>query len=194
MSFGEQLSVALGEMLLAVARESIRRECERRAPLEVDESVYPAELRAIRATFVTLYLDDEFVGCIGTIQPRESIVASVARNARAAAFDDPRSPGVLPEDVDRLDIHISLLSPLAPMRFDSEADLIAQLRPGVDGLVIEDRFYRGTFLPSVWESLPQPEHFLAQLKRKAGLPEDYWSSTLAAYRYTVESIPPHESQ
>jgi uncharacterized protein len=184
--------MSFDEAILRVAREAIRHESERGDPLVVDEAAYPPELRAVRATFVTLHLGGEFVGCIGTIQPRESIVASVARNARAAAFDDPRSPGVRAADVDRLDIHVSLLGPLEAMRFESEADLVSQLRPGVDGLVIEDRFYRGTFLPSVWESLPEPAAFLSQLKRKAGLPEDYWSPTLAAYRYTVESIPPSE--
>jgi uncharacterized protein len=175
--------------LLRVARESIRYEIEHATPMRIDEASYAPELRVHRATFVTVHCDGDFVGCIGTIKPRESIVASVARNARAAAFDDPRSSGVRAQDLDRLDIHLSLLGPLERMTFSSEADLVAQLRPGVDGLVLEDRSHRGTFLPSVWESLPEPRAFLTQLKLKAGLPADYWSPTIAAYHYTVESIP-----
>jgi uncharacterized protein len=183
-----QLPAASRDALLHLAREAIRFHIEHDASMPVDEADFPPELRTHRATFVTLHLAGEFVGCIGTIQPRESIVASVARNARAAAFEDPRSPGVRPRDVDRLEVHISLLSPLEPVHFSSEADLISQLRPGVDGLVLEERFHRGTFLPSVWESLPEPETFLNHLKMKAGLPSDYWSPGISAYRYTVDSI------
>jgi uncharacterized protein len=194
MSFAEShesLSIACRGALLRVARESIRFRLAHEMPMPIDEMTYPPELRVRRATFVTLHLDGEFVGCIGTIQPRESIVANVAHNARAAAFEDPRSPGVRASDVDRLDIQISLLSPLEPMRFSSEVDLISQLRPGVDGLVLEEHFHRGTFLPSVWESLPEPVNFLNHLKMKAGLPPDYWSRDIAAYRYTVDSIAEH---
>jgi hypothetical protein len=88
-----------------------------------------------------------------------------------------------------LHIHISVLSPPQPLAFESEQDLLAQLRPGVDGLILEERYARGTFLPSVWEQLPEPLDFLRHLKRKAGLPVDYWSTQLRVSRYTTESFP-----
>jgi AmmeMemoRadiSam system protein A len=112
----------------------------------------------------------------------------VARNAEAAAFEDPRfAPLTLAEWGD-LQIDISVLNPPEPMSFQSEQDLIRQLRPGVDGLVLQENFYRGTFLPSVWQQLPEPREFLRQLKRKAGLDPDYWSSAIQVQRYTTSTI------
>jgi AmmeMemoRadiSam system protein A len=112
----------------------------------------------------------------------------VAQNAYAAAFSDPRFPPLREGEFEELDIHISILSPAEAMHFTSEADLLQQLRPGEDGLVMEEGFRRGTFLPSVWEQLPTPELFLRHLKQKAGLPADYWSSTLEVSRYTTHSF------
>jgi AmmeMemoRadiSam system protein A len=88
----------------------------------------------------------------------------------------------------KLEIHISVLNKPEPMQFESEADLISQLRPNIDGLILSDRGHRGTFLPSVWESLPEPQDFFTHLKMKAGLPANHWSDTITVERYTVESI------
>ncbi|HDL77837.1 MAG TPA: AmmeMemoRadiSam system protein A, partial [Lentisphaerae bacterium] len=101
---------------------------------------------------------------------------------------DPRFPPLTASELPELDLHISILSPLQPMSFSSETELLRQLRPGVDGILLADGVHQGTFLPSVWESLPDPELFLKHLKMKAGLPPDYWSDTIRAWRYTVESI------
>lgn len=108
--------------------------------------------------------------------------------ARAAGIEDPRFPPVGIAEVDQLAISISVLSPAAPLAFQSEQDLVAKLRPGVDGLILRDRGHSGTFLPSVWDKLPGPYEFWQQLKRKAGLPISHWSDTLTVERYTTESF------
>jgi len=178
----------LCNILLAIASESIRRglTAARYVPC-VDD--YPAPLRTLRASFVTLQCDGRLRGCIGSLEALYPLLDDVARNAYAAAFEDPRFPALTPPEFDRIDIHISVLSTPESLRFSTEAELLAQLRPRIDGVVLQDGMRRGTFLPSVWEQLPRPEEFLRQLKLKAGLPADYWSSTLVAKRYTVESMP-----
>ena len=141
-----------------------------------------------RATFVTLNKFGELRGCIGHLEAIQPLIADVAENAFNAAFRDPRFQPVTASEFGDLEVHISVLSPPEPMVFTSEADLLRQIRPGIDGLILEDGAYRGTFLPSVWEQLPDPAQFLAHLKMKAGLPPNYWSDTLKVSRYTTESF------
>jgi hypothetical protein len=175
-------------VLLDLARSSISEGLARGIPLQVSVEDYPEALQALRASFVTLQSAGELRGCIGHLEPMQPLVADVAENAFAAAFRDPRFPPLRAPELAELHIHISVLGLAEPMQFDSEADLLRQLRPGVDGLILEDGWARGTFLPSVWESLPEPAAFLAHLKRKAGLPISYWSNQLRVYRYTTESF------
>jgi len=156
--------------------------------LAVRADDYPEPLRAPRATFVTLHLDAQLRGCIGTLEARRALVEDVAYNARAAAFDDPRFPPLAHAEFGRLEIHISVLSAPEPLSCESEDELLRRLRPQVDGLILEERARRATFLPSVWEQLPDPREFLRQLKHKAGLPADYWSRTLRVSRYTVQAF------
>lgn len=172
------------EILLDIARRSI----EEGRSLEIDPSDYPKPLRAIRSSFVTLRLDGELRGCIGSLQADRPLVADVASSAFKAAYEDPRFSPVTPEERGRLELHVSVLSPAEPISFTSEEDLLAQLRPGVDGLVLEESGLRATFLPDVWQSLPQPRDFLARLKEKAGLPATYWSPRIRVSRYTTRSI------
>lgn len=150
---------------------------------------YPEPLRAPRATFVTLHVGGELRGCIGTLEVRRTLVEDVVHNARAAAFEDPRFPPLGHAEFERLDIHISVLSVPEPVAFASEEDLLRQLRPRVDGLILQAGLRRGTFLPSVWEQLPEPREFLRSLKRKAGLPADYWAADIRVSRYVTASIP-----
>jgi AmmeMemoRadiSam system protein A len=117
------------------------------------------------------------------------LAEDVAENARAAAFEDPRFPPLTLPELAKLEIHISILSPSEEMVFSSESDLLRQIRPGVDGLILQEGFRRGTFLPSVWAELPEKELFLTHLKLKAGLPADYWSDTLRVFRYTTDCFP-----
>ena len=176
------------ETLLEIARASILHGLQTGAPLPVDPDDFEPALREQRASFVTLNLHGQLRGCIGHLEAIQPLVKDVAENAYSAAFSDPRFAPLSEREFGDLDIHISVLSPAQPMQFDSEADLLQQLRPGVDGLILEDGYYRGTFLPSVWEQLPSPELFLAHLKQKAGLPSNYWSDTLRVSRYTTESF------
>jgi len=122
------------------------------------------------------------------LQATRSLVEDVANNAFAAAFNDPRFPALEKQELECLEIYISILSPSEPIYFSCEEDLLKQLRPGIDGLILETGSHRGTFLPTVWQSLPEPEKFLAHLKQKAGLPDDFWSDTLKIQRYTTELI------
>lgn len=173
--------------LLQVARASIANGLNEGAPLRPDHQ--DPELNRLGASFVTLNRHGELRGCIGSLEPRVALIDDVAANAFNAAFRDPRFPRLTGAELQDLEIHISILSATEPMQFSSEADLLKQLRPGIDGLVMQDGHRRGTFLPQVWESLPDPVDFLNHLKRKAGLPADYWSPTLQVERYSVESIP-----
>jgi AmmeMemoRadiSam system protein A len=174
--------------LLAVAAQSIRYGLRTGAPLPVRPEDFDPPLRERRASFVTLHHQSELRGCIGHLQAVSPLVVDVAGNAFAAAFRDPRFPPLAERELTDLQIHISVLTTPEPMSFDSERDLLAKIRPGVDGLILRDGVHQGTFLPSVWESLPDPTSFLAHLKNKAGLPTDYWSDTLTVSRYRTESF------
>lgn len=175
--------------MLNLARESIRYGLEHGRPIHFDLSDLAPALTAERATFVTLLLDGHLRGCIGTLEAHRPLAEDIAANAYAAAFRDPRFPPVTRAEADRLEIHLSLLTPSEPLSFSSEQQLLDQLQPGTDGLILEEGAHRGTFLPSVWESLPEPRQFLRHLKLKAGLPEDYWSDTLTVSRYHCEVVP-----
>ena len=174
--------------LLALAGESIRAGLDgERLPVEV-EAFAPALARA-RASFVTLNLAGRLRGCMGTLEARRALVLEVAEMAHAAAFRDPRFPALGRAEFERIELHISVLSPPEPLEFESEEELLGQLRPGIDGLILSERHARGTFLPSVWEQLPEPREFLARLKQKAGLDCGHWSQAIRVERYTTESIP-----
>jgi AmmeMemoRadiSam system protein A len=187
MSWNE-LSGDERDTLLIIARASIEKGLCGNEP-HVRPEEHPERLRAPGASFVTLHMDNELRGCIGSLVARQPLVADVADNAWGAAFRDPRFPAMTWSEFPRLEIHLSLLTCPEPVAISSEQHLLALLRPGVDGLVIEEGYHRGTFLPSVWEQLPDPVEFLRQLKRKAGLPADYWSASLRVSRYTTVSIP-----
>jgi len=174
--------------LLQVALASIEAGLETGSPLQVNPDAYPPALSARRASFVTLKRNGDLRGCIGSLAPVSSLVEDVARNAFAAAFRDPRFPPLAAAELEELELGISVLGPTEPVEFGSEVDLRGMLRPGIDGLVLQDGRHRGTFLPAVWESLPKPADFLDHLKQKAGLPRDYWSDTLEIKRYTTESF------
>ncbi|HLP30428.1 MAG TPA: AmmeMemoRadiSam system radical SAM enzyme [Geothrix sp.] len=139
------------------------------------------------ASFVTLTVDGELRGCVGGLSPHPSLAEGVRRHALAAAFDDPRFDALGPERLPRLTVEVSLLSPLCPVACASEADLLRELRPGVDGLVLEAQGRTATFLPQVWESLPAPADFVAALKRKAGWGSRDWPAGMRAWTYTAEA-------
>ena len=177
------------KILLQTARDTIEYGLKYQQLKKIDILSYPPSLQEKGACFVTLKIGDQLRGCIGSLQAYQPLIEDVAHNAYAAAFQDPRFYPVTAAELPDLTIHISVLNKPEPMYFTSEADLISQLRPGIDGLILTEGPHRGTFLPSVWENLPDPKTFLQHLKLKAGLPKHYWSDTLKIERYTVEKIP-----
>ena len=175
-------------LLHELAYRSIRHGLETGKPLEIDIAQYPSGLQEKKATFVTLHRNRALRGCIGILQPVRPLVEDVAYNAWAAAFGDSRFTPLAENELDDLDIHISILGTPEEMNFSSENDLLQQIRPGTDGLILEDGHHKGTFLPSVWASLTDTHEFLNHLKLKAGLPADYWSDKIKVKRYTVEEF------
>lgn len=175
-------------LLLDLAQRSILHGLEKGTPLPVVSADYPEQLRQDRACFVTLHRFGQLRGCIGHLQAIQPLVADVAENAFSAAFRDPRFAPLSRPETAGLELHISVLSPADPVEFESQAQLLAQLRPGIDGLILKLGRRQGTFLPSVWESLPDSRSFLEQLKLKAGLARDYWSDDIEIFRYQTESF------
>ncbi|ADE16627.1 AMMECR1 domain protein [Nitrosococcus halophilus Nc 4] len=176
------------QRLREIAHDSIRHGLERGEPLPIELDSYPPLIQRIGANFVTLTWENQLRGCVGTLDAYRPLVLDVAENAYASAFRDPRFPSLTADEFERLTITVSILTPPLLMTFENEQDLIFQLRPGVDGLVLEEGMLRGTFLPAVWEILPDPRLFLKELKRKIGLPPEHWSNSLRVLRYTVEKI------
>lgn len=137
------------------------------------------------ATFVTLTQRGQLRGCIGSLQAHRPLRDDVKANAAAAALRDPRFAPLRLAELKLTVISVSLLSPMQAMEFDDEADALAQLRPGIDGLVFAFNGRRSTFLPQVWEQLPTVDVFMSQLKNKAGLPGNFWDPGVRLQRYTV---------
>ena len=176
----------LGQALLILARNTIAWQLgEAPVPKTLPETE-PPELRQPGACFVTLTLDGKLRGCIGSLEARRPLDEDIRANATASAFRDPRFPPLTRDEFARLRIEVSLLTQPQPMSFTGEEDALAQLRPGIDGVIFEQGNHRSTFLPQVWEDLPDPSQFLAQLKIKAGLPRGFWSAELKLSRYQVE--------
>lgn len=170
-----------GEVLLGLARAAIARRFGSRLPAD-DSAPW---LAALGACFVTLTVDGRLRGCIGSIEPHRSLLSDVTHNAQAAAFDDWRFPPLTAAELPRTRIEVSLLSPTEPLLASSPEELLSQLRPGIDGVILSWDGHRGTFLPQVWEQLPEPQDFLTRLKLKAGLPASFWSPAVTVRRFGV---------
>lgn len=140
------------------------------------------------AAFVTLTIKGKLRGCIGSLSAYQPLRGDVAANAVNAAFRDPRFSPLTADELPETRIEVSVLSEAEPYPFTDRADALARLRPGVDGLTLEYGARRGTFLPQVWESLPEPDAFLTHLVRKAGLPDGWWSDDARLSRYTVTAF------
>ncbi len=151
---------------------------------QLQNSSFPEEPKHHQATFVSLHQKGKLRGCIGSLEAWRPLSDDVIGNAYAAAFRDHRFAPVTAHELESLDLEVSLLSPATALTIASEQDLLSQLQPGVDGLIIDDgKGHRATFLPQVWEQLPQPENFLLRLKRKAGLKGDSWPDGMQCFRY-----------
>ncbi|EXI82261.1 MAG: hypothetical protein AW10_00709 [Candidatus Accumulibacter appositus] len=171
----------LGSALLVSARNAIGAKFGR-----PPQPVTPLpELTAPGASFVTLTQNGQLRGCIGSLEAQRPLASDVAENAFAAAFRDRRFPPLSEQELPRTRVEVSLLTPAEPFPVRSEEDALARLRPGVDGLILSYGRRRATFLPQVWESLPEPRQFMAQLKLKAGLAADFWDPEIRLARYGV---------
>jgi AmmeMemoRadiSam system protein A len=183
-SEGPRYGAEHGRKLLQLARQSISAALGGRgepgAPV-AEESW----LRESRASFVTLMQGDELRGCVGALEAQRPLAQDVAENARAAALEDTRFKPLTPDEFGHTDIEVSLLSTPKRLLFEDHADLIAQLRPGVDGIILECDGKHATFLPQVWEEILDPEQFIAHLKQKAGIPQNTSIRQCRVKRYTA---------
>jgi AmmeMemoRadiSam system protein A len=188
MSRGDSIGDDDRATLLEVAAAAISWGLVHEEAPSIDVELYSAALREARGCFVTLRKERALRGCLGSVVARTALVEEVNRSAYGAAFRDPRFPPLDANEEPALHIHISVLSAPTPVTARSEAELIAKIQPGVHGLVLRFGSHVGTFLPAVWDTLPNPHQFLAELKVKAGLTRDFWSSDLTFERYTTESF------
>lgn len=171
-----------GKTLLRLARATIARELG----LFSQDLPRMEWLEEPGATFVTLTLQGQLRGCIGSLEAYRPLIEDLQHNAAASAFRDPRFPPLTREEFAEVAIEVSLLGKPEPIRFSSEEDALAQLTPGRDGVIIEYGTQRATYLPQVWAQLTDPHEFIAHLKQKAGLPTGFWSDGIRLLRYTVQ--------
>lgn len=188
MSDPPTLNPAERDTVLQVAANAIQTQQVTGRALQIDPAKHTPTLQRETATFVTLLRDGQLRGCCGSVLPVEPLVVNVARSATAAAFHDPRFEPLMPRELPQLELHVSLLSHSLPIHYQDESDLLSQLRPETDGLILHYRPLQGVFLPAVWEHVPGRREFLNQLKIKAGLPPIFWSSEIRVQRFTVEEI------
>lgn len=182
------LSPAQRSELISLARTSIEASLDSGEPAPYDAQPLHADLTRPGASFVTLRVRDDLRGCCGTIEATRPLHVDVWNNAWASAFADPRFPALTPPEWDETGIEISVLSEPQPCDVRSEAELIEVLRPGIDGVILQSGARRSTFLPAVWEQLPEPRQFIRHLKLKAGWPAEFWPADMQVWLYTTESF------
>ena len=178
------------DQLAEIAERSVVAAVRDRRELHPDPAGFAAPLRDAAAVFVTLRRHGQLRGCIGTLEATDPAVEAVADRARAAALHDPRFEPVGIDELDDLDVSVSVLSRPIPIDAHSYDDLRRRLRPGVDGVVVDAGRHRATFLPSVWEELADPDEFLHALWRKAGLVYRAWPPGIVISCYTAQHAPP----
>jgi AmmeMemoRadiSam system protein B/AmmeMemoRadiSam system protein A len=183
----ESLNEEQGQILVKLARQTIEKRLEKRS-IKVDPDVMTdLAFKQKRGTFVTLTINKQLRGCIGSLDSTDSIVDGIERNAINAAFHDPRFPPLKADELDRVDIEVSILTEPQPLKYRDSKDLLSKLRVNVDGVILRKGSASATFLPQVWEQLPQPEKFLSHLCTKAGLPADTWKKgNLDVLTYQVQ--------
>ena len=175
--------------LLKLARQALQDGVKGRPRTRLNLDALPPRLRQPGTTFVTLTIGGELRGCVGGLEVSLPLAEDVRTHAVAAALEDYRFPPVQPAELPSISIEISCLTQPQPLEYDRPEELPARLRPGVDGVVLVDGLRRATFLPQVWEKVPEPEIFLSTLCRKMGAASDLWrSKKLAVLTYQVEEF------
>jgi AmmeMemoRadiSam system protein A len=181
-----------GKKLLQTARSAIEEKLLGSAGGVIETTGVPAHLKEPYGTFVTLNKNGALRGCIGSLTAREPLIDGVRRNAVNAAFEDPRFPPLSKEELNRIKIEVSILSRPASLDYSGGADLLEKLNPGIDGVIIRKGARQATFLPQVWDQLPDKKTFLSHLCLKAGLPADAWSAgDLEVSTYRVQAFEEH---
>ncbi len=182
------------KILLQLAREQVGCVSQNQVPPPLDPGMYSEPLQGVGSSFVTLTKEGALRGCIGALEAYQPLVQDVCEHAVAAATSDYRFGPVRPDEVPLLRIEISRLTLPVELQYDCPSDLPRLLRPGIDGVVFRDGFYRATFLPQVWEKLPEPEDFLDHLSLKMGAPPGAWRrKKLKVFTYQVEEFSEEES-
>jgi AmmeMemoRadiSam system protein A len=187
-SFCIDLSESDKTRLLEIARQSIETGLDSGNPFRLDSEQLNGTLAARLGVFVTLTQLEQLRGCMGALESSDPLAHTVSSCAYNAAFRDPRFPQLNAGELSNTNIEISVLSQMESLVVTDRENLLSQLRPQVDGLLLEDGGYRSTFLPKVWEKLPGPGEFLEHLLLKAGLSLDYWSETIRFQRYHTISF------
>lgn len=183
------LSLHERALLLRLAREALEQAICAGALLPLDLTHLPPPLQALGASFVTLTRCGELRGCIGALEPFRPLAEDVRQHTLAAALQDFRFPPVTPEELPEIQLEISRLTQPRPLEYSCPEELLSRLRPGVDGVVIRDGPFRATFLPQVWEKLPDSKRFLRHLCVKMGAPPDLWKiKKLEILTYQVEEF------
>ncbi len=176
------------EQLLKTAAESINYGLQNHCALSPDLNNVNALLQNHGASFVSLHLNKQLRGCIGTLEAYQPLIRDIAEHAYDAAFNDPRFAAVNKQEISKLEISISILTPATAIDFVSEADLLSQLKPSIDGLILQAGNCKATFLPVVWQQLNTAQDFVEQLKLKAGLKKTDWPDDISVYRYHTISF------
>jgi AmmeMemoRadiSam system protein A len=185
----EKLNEAEQGILLRIAREALESAVKINPLLEIDLALLPPTLQELGASFVTLTIDDRLRGCIGTLEAYQPLAIDVQEHAVAAALQDPRFPTVQPPELPHIQIEVSALTPKVPLHYEDPQDLINQLKPNVDGVVLQDGFRKATFLPQVWKQLPTTHEFLSHLCLKMGAPANLWQrKPLKVFTYQVQEF------
>jgi len=189
MNDTEKLTEEQGRYLLKEARTTIQSALLGEKPLNGTDADLPSVFHQRRGTFVTLTIGGNLRGCIGHIIPQESLLEGIRENAINAAFKDPRFRPLDREEWQRVHIEISILTDPKPLSYSDGDDLLKQLRPGIDGVIIKKGYRQATFLPQVWDQLPRKEEFLTHLCLKAGLNDNEWKKGhLEVSTYQVQAF------
>ncbi|MBV1879718.1 MAG: AmmeMemoRadiSam system protein B [Pseudomonadales bacterium] len=190
---GPKIPIAIRQQIIQVARQAIlhplltTRTASDPVDFKIELNQFAVALRDQGACFITLKIDHQLRGCIGTLKPHRALILDVASNAQAAAFKDPRFKPLTLAEFPQIELHASILAPAETLNINSKQDLLEKIRPGVDGLIIEEQGKTATYLPSVWQQLPAPDDFITQLRLKAGLDPKQWGQC-RVQRYTTEEF------
>jgi AmmeMemoRadiSam system protein A len=185
----EKLTLDEQKTLLRLAREAIEYRVRGEKPPPIPKESLTPHLREQGASFVTLTIQDQLRGCIGALEAHQPLADDVREHAAAAAFEDPRFPPLGKDELSRIQIEVSRLTRPSPLDYEDSGDLLSKLRPHIHGVILTDGARRATFLPQVWEKIPNPSEFMDNLCHKMGIGHQHWRNNhLDVFTYQVEEF------